>query len=105
LTESETSCYGEDMRLTEPEIQRIIEKLVAEWKSSQIVRFEIPELKLKERLAKIFIQELKVDDDLNKEVDKILQQYEKQFESGALDRRKMFQMVKNQLAKERRIVL
>ena len=93
------------MRLHADEISRIVGKLLAEWKDKKLAELKAPEERVRVRLTEIFEKELRVEDDLNKEVEEILSKYEKEFQSGALDRRKMSQLVKNQLARERRIIL
>lgn len=60
---------------------------------------------LTRRVEAVITEELMVEDRLNAEVEKILKSYEGEIEKGNLDYRKMFQMVKSQLVKERGIVL
>jgi hypothetical protein len=57
------------------------------------------------KIDAIIYEELMVEDRLNAEVDRILKTHEGEIEKGNVDYRKMFQMVKNQLVKERGIVL
>jgi hypothetical protein len=93
------------MKLTQEEIHRIVKRLAKEWKGQQLIYPKTTDHLLVEKLNEIFIKELRIEDDLNKEVEQLLEKYEKQFQSGALDRRKMYNMVKAQLVKERKIVL
>lgn len=93
------------MRLTQDEVTRILNKFIAEWRGHELVKTSVDDARLRTHLNDAFMKELKLEDDLNADVDTMLKQYEKQFERGELDRRKMHQMVKNQLAKERKIVL
>lgn len=93
------------LRLSEIEVSRIVDKLLSEWKLKNLVACVGKEQEIRHCLIDIFIQDLKVEEDLHKEIENILSKYEKQFESGALDRRKMFSMVKAQLVKERKIIL
>ena len=93
------------MRLTAEEVSRIVEKLIQEWKSSKFMTVRAPDEKLKRLLNEVILKELRVEDDLNRDVEQMLAKHEKDFQSGKLDRRKMFAMIKNQLAKERKIIL
>lgn len=93
------------MRLRPEEVHLIVDRLMSDWKTQNLVTFKVPEAQLQTRLIDIFQKELRVEDDLTKEVEAMLAKYEKDFASGALDRRKMYQMVKNQLVKERKLVL
>lgn len=93
------------MKLRPPEIERIVNKLLGEWKNRKQATFKGAEAHIRTELIDIFSRELRVEDEINAEVEKILSKYEKEFEKGALDRRKMFLMVKNQLVKEKKVVL
>ena len=93
------------MRISPEEVTRIVHRLIQEWKTSGAARFKTTDEKIQFHLSEIFLKELRVEDDLNADVEKMLAKYEKEFQSGKLDRRKMSQMVKHQLAKERKIVL
>ncbi|MFH1262144.1 MAG: DUF507 family protein [Pseudomonadota bacterium] len=93
------------MKLNPDEVALIVKKILEEWKRQDLTKFKITDLELTNRLNEIFLADLRVEDDLNREVETMLGKYENQFQSGALDRRKMFLMVKAQLVKERRLVL
>ena len=79
--------------------------ILIDWKSSNALHIKGQDEQIKLLLNEIFLKELKVEEELNVEVEKMLSKYEKEFQSGKLDRRKMFQMIKNQLAKEKKVVL
>ncbi len=93
------------MRLKPEEISFLVTKILAEWKKSGYVTFTGPEDNLHRRLEEIFHTDLGSEENLNAEVEKVLAKYEKEFAKGTLDRRKMFQMVKAQLAKDKKVVL
>jgi hypothetical protein len=105
LTPSEACCYGDPVKLTGEEVGLVVKKLLEEWKRENLMTGLVSDSELRDRLIEIFLKDLRVEDDLNAEVDTMLAKYEKEFEKGALDRRKMFLMVKAQLVKERRLVL
>ncbi len=94
-----------EVKLKQEEVSRIVTKLMLEWQNQKLVILNSPERKIHERLVEIFIKDLRIEDDLNKEVDQLLSKYEAQFASGELDRRKMFNIVKAQLVKERCLIL
>lgn len=93
------------MKLTQDEVLLIVKKLLEEWKHESLISTETSDRDLLDHLSEIFVKELRVEDNLNQEVDQLLEKYDQQFESGALDRRKMFLMVKAQLVKEKGLVL
>ena len=93
------------MKLTPEEVTLIVDKLLHTWKEEHLVTAKVPDTDLRVRLTDIFLHDLRVEDDLNKEIEGLLLKYEREFEKGTLDRRKMFNLIKAQLVKERRLVL
>ncbi len=93
------------MRLTPEEVDRVVRTVLREWVGQKLASPKAPDEKIRQKLNEIFLKELRVEDDLNAEVETMLDKYEKDFASGKLDRRKMFLLIKNQLVKERRIIL
>ena len=61
--------------------------------------------KVVEILEELIIDELLVEDRLNEEVDRLLRQYDSEIEKGRLDYRKLFEMTKYKLVRERNIIL
>lgn len=93
------------MRLTPEEVTRIVNRIISEWRNSKLAAVHGTDEAIRVELTETFLKELRVEDDLNKEVEQMLSKYDKEFQSGKLDRRKMFTMFKNQLAKERKVIL
>ncbi|MFH1017530.1 MAG: DUF507 family protein [Pseudomonadota bacterium] len=93
------------MKLSPDEVDRIVRRVLREWLNQKVAAAKVPEEKIHQKLNEIFLKELRVEDGLNAEVETMLTKYEKEFASGKLDRRKMFLLIKNQLVKERRIIL
>jgi hypothetical protein len=56
-------------------------------------------------LEELILEELMVEDRLNDEVREILKQYDSEIEKGRLDYRRLFEMTKQKLVKERNLVL
>lgn len=54
-------------------------------------------------MQEIFIKDLKVEDEINREAEKILDQYEQKL--GKIDRHKMFLMIKKELIKQKGVVI
>ncbi len=57
------------------------------------------------RISNTIIQDLKVEDDLDEEVRKILAGYAQQMRQQHIEYHEMFQMVKRKLMKERNLIL
>lgn len=92
------------MRITEEEVKRISHKILATWKEKKLVEFQESDAQVLGFLEATFLKNLQAEDELNKEVEILLKKYDAQITEG-MDRRKMFQMIKNQLIKERKLVI
>lgn len=56
-------------------------------------------------LEELILEELMVEDRLNAEVREMLKQYDSEIEKGRLDYRRLFEMTKKKLVRERNIIL
>lgn len=94
------------MRITEEEVQRIAIKILAAWKDKNLVELGDGDhqSQIVNFLQATFVKDLQKEDELNKEVETLLKKYDAQINAG-MDRRKLFQMIKNQLIKERKLVI
>ena len=61
--------------------------------------------RLIEETETLLLEELMAEDRLNEEVRQLLKKYESEIEKGRLDFRKLFDMTKQKLVRERNIVL
>lgn len=92
------------MRLSEFQVKLICQKVILALKAKHLVSFKKPEQDVLNKMVEIFIKDLKVEDDINREAEKILAQYEAQM-GDKIDRQKMFQMIKKQLVKDKGVVI
>lgn len=81
--------------------KRIIEDLVAK----EMITPKIPVEKLIEQADAILLDELMVEDRLNDEVRGLLRKHETDIERGRMDYRRLFELTKQKLVKERNLVL
>lgn len=81
--------------------KRIIDNLV----KKELIEPAVPLSTLMEETEKLLMDELMVEDRLNDEVRQLLRKYESEIEKGRLDYRKLFELTKQKLVKERNIVL
>lgn len=81
--------------------QRIIETLIAE----SLIEQDVDRAKLAQEMELIIAEELSVEDRLNDEVRQILRVHETEIERGRLDYRKLFELTKQKLVKERNLIL
>jgi hypothetical protein len=93
------------MRLKKERIAALAETLVDRLTAQHFVRPETPKPDLALSLERIITNELMIEDRLDAEVRRILETNRVQIEKDQVDERKMFLMIKKQLAKERGIIL
>lgn len=92
------------MRLSEFQVKVLCQKVLVALKSKKLIQFKKPEIEVLARMQEIFIKDLKVEDQINQEAEKILAQYEAQM-GDKIDRQKMFQMIKKQLIKDKGVIV
>lgn len=81
--------------------KRIIDNLLAK----EMIRPKIPVQKLIDQTDAILLDELMVEDRLNDEVRELLKKHENDIERNRMDYRKLFELTKQKLVKERNLVL
>ncbi|MDI6802079.1 MAG: DUF507 family protein [Thermodesulfovibrionales bacterium] len=81
--------------------KNIIENLI----KKDLIEFPANVNTVIEETEKIIIDELMVEDRLNEEVRQMLRKFEPEIEKGRLDYRKLFEMTKQKVVKERNLIL
>lgn len=81
--------------------KRIIESLIAR----EMIVPKIPVEKLISQADAIILDELMVEDRLSNEVRELLKKHENDIERNRMDYRKLFELTKQKLVKERNLVL
>jgi len=81
--------------------KKIIDNLVAR----EMITPKIPVEKLIQQADAIILEELMLEDRLNNEVRELLKKHETDIERNRMDYRKLFELTKQKLVKERNLVL
>ncbi|HYQ47521.1 MAG TPA: DUF507 family protein [Thermodesulfovibrionales bacterium] len=81
--------------------KRIVDNLIAR----EMIKPKVPVEKLVEQADAILLDELMVEDRLNDEVRVLLKKHETDIERNRMDYRKLFELTKQKLVKERNLVL
>ena len=92
------------MRLTPQHLQRIAEMIIKKWKQNKVVEFKSDEKVVLARAVKALADDYQKEIDLEKEVNKMLDQLERS-NSGEFQRFKMYPLLKQKLAKEKKVIL
>lgn len=93
------------MRLSKELIKQIAEAIANNLESRGVAKLAVPKHVLAGRIGEIITKDLLAEDRLNDEVKKLLGSYEGEITRGGMDYRKLFELTKQKLAKERKIVL
>jgi hypothetical protein len=93
------------MRLPMEMIKHMADAIAANLESKGLVEYEVPKNAISEKIAEVITTDMLAEDKLNKEVEKLLSAHEAEISRGQMDYRKVFEMTKQKLAKEKGIVL
>ena len=93
------------MKLTKEQVEKIMRTVIEKLKEKELVEMKSSEAKILERMTEVFIADLRAEDSLDREVEEILKGHSGEIDSQRLDYRKMFNIVKGKLARERGIIL
>lgn len=92
------------MRLKGVHVKLSCQKLLHGLRAKQLVVLKRGENEVLAKMEEIFIRELKVEDEIDREAEKLLAQYEAKM-GNEIDRQKMFQLIKKQLVKDRGVII
>ena len=93
------------MRLRQEEIDYISWKILRELKEGGVIDIVGDDEPVADCLRHALTENLSIEDQLNREVDDILRNHQKEIQRDSVDYRRMFQMVKTKLARERNLVI
>lgn len=92
------------MKLTPSQIQSLSEKIFNQWKSQNLITCKVDEKIVLKTIVDCITADIKKEDDLDRDVNALMDNMEKEHE-GQFQRHKMFPMLKQKMAKERKIIL
>lgn len=91
------------MKLTASQIQRLSEKILNQWKSQNLITFKVDEKVVLQTIKDSIGVEIQKEIDLEKEVHGLMDHMEQQGQE--FQRGKMFGLLKQKLAKEKKVIL
>jgi len=92
------------MRVTQQQMQRIAELVLQKWKTNGVVSFKVDEKAVMARAIKALQEDYQKELDLDREVNKMLDNLERS-NAGEFQRFKMYPLLKQKLAKEKKVIL
>jgi hypothetical protein len=93
------------MRLPKEMIKHIADAIAANLEGKGLVEYEQPKDAIAAKIAEVITADMVAEDKLNEDVKKLLSAHEAEIARGQMDYRKVFELTKQKLAKERGIVL
>ncbi len=93
------------MRLPKEMVKHIADAIVVNLKSKGLADYDVSNDAVSAKIAETITSDLTAEDKLNEEVGKLLAAHEAEISKGQMDYRKVFELTKQKLAKERGIVL
>ncbi|MBX2987626.1 MAG: DUF507 family protein [Bdellovibrionaceae bacterium] len=92
------------MKLSPNQIQALARKILDHWKETHVVHFKADERVVQEKIEAVFRKEIQKEIDLDREVHAMLDQLERSH-GGQFERHKMYPMLRNKMAKEKKVIL
>lgn len=93
------------MKLKDRQIKKIAELILQGLKEKKLVTLRKKEFEVLESIAKVITDDMEAEAKLERDARSMMDAYRTKINSGEIDERKVFLMIKKQLAKERKIVL
>lgn len=93
------------MRIPKNWVPYIANNIIENLLKKDLIESNVTKEQLLEEAEKLILDELMIEDRLNEEVREILKKYELEIEKSKLDYRKLFEMTKQKLIKQRNLVL
>jgi len=92
------------MRLKEPQVKLICQRLYLALRAKKLLVPKRPDAEILKKMEEIFLKDLRVEDDINREAEKLLDQYAAKM-GADIDRQRMFQLIKKQLVKDKGVII
>ncbi|HPI39999.1 MAG TPA: DUF507 family protein [Pseudobdellovibrionaceae bacterium] len=92
------------MKLNTNQIEHLVDLIIRSWKNNRVIEFKVDEPKVRQRMIQLVRGEYDKEANLEKEVNKMLDDLERSH-GGEFQRHKMYHMLKQKLAKERKVIL
>jgi len=93
------------MRLSKDMIKHIADAIAGNLEGKGLAEYEISRGSISAKIAEVITADMMAEEKLNKDVEKMLVAHEEEIAKGHMDYRKVFELTKQKLAKERGIVL
>jgi hypothetical protein len=93
------------MRVPKTWIPVLAKEVMEDLLKNEAIELHASKEQVTQAIEELILEELMVEDRLNDEVRELLKQYDSEIEKGRLDYRRLFDMTKQKLVRERNIIL
>lgn len=93
------------MKLSTSQINRLAEKVLQQWKSQNLISFKVDEKEVLQTMKDVITADFRREDELDKEVHQMVEALIAEHGDQSMQRGKMFPMLKQKVAKDRKIIL
>lgn len=93
------------MRIPKPWVPLLTKRIIDNIVSKNLIKPLVPPEKLLSDAEELILDELTVEDRVNEEVRELLKSHASEIEKGRLDYRKLFDLTKQKLVRERNLIL
>lgn len=92
------------MRLKPAQVKAVCQKVLVDLRTKQLVILKKSDVEVLAKMEEVFTADLRIEDDINREAQRLLDQYAQQMGKD-FDKEKMFAMIKKQLVKDKKVVI
>lgn len=93
------------MRLSKDMIKYLSDAIAVNLETKGLADYEVPREAISAKIAEVITTDMLAEDKLNKDVEKLLVAHEAEIAKENMDYRRVFELTKHKLAKDRGIVL
>jgi hypothetical protein len=93
------------MRIPKSWVPVLAKKIIEDLLRKETLELDASREQVTQVIEELILEELMVEDGINDEVREMLKQYDAEIEKGRLDYRRLFEMTKQKLVKERNIII
>lgn len=93
------------MKLTTTQIETISTKILTRLREKDLIIFKEDEATVLSRVMRAITEDLRAEDQLDREVEAILESHSGSLNEDGIDYRKMFNMIKRKLVRERELII
>lgn len=93
------------MRIPKSWVSIMAKEIIEDLTKKKLIELMSPKDEVVKFLDELMLDELMVEQRVNEEVRELLKKYDREIESGRLDYRKLFELTKQRLVRERNLIL